>query len=705
MNLIFSIVLIFLTILLLLSGFIILKDRFEFILRFERLFHVFLDLQQNSADFLHSFFHSLCSEMKFFFKARASFLFLCDNTRIQLQTEDIDVEYKKIIKSSLHHESISISSQDILDLTRGRLDMSILEKLIPAARENHHWFKKIIILPIIQDSTLTSFFLFQYRRNIPFLRARKIIWLHQKRLSSILLSITNVTRSKEQNIFNLMLENIRDYAFITSDITYRITSWNKGAEIMFGFEYDDIFGKSLFDLVQPTDSEILHRALDISQMKEETKLKINMWDCNQTGLVCEILLKQIKLNDIHMGFYILIKDISKEEVLKANMKKKSLINRSIVENARDGIILLNAEDKIIFYNEKIKVITESKLSFLGMEIHMVFPQQYGEQIRDKVQEVRHNWEDFQYLDLKIGELWFNIRFFPIIEDENYTGIIMFFIDNTLRMYTRMELESKKEELEKINQALLENLASARIMQQNLIPHQLPQSPLVRFESIYQTSDMLGGDFFYVEEVKMDEQIYYVAVIADVSGHGVTASMFSVLVRNTYSEFMIRLRSQYDLHPTRLLDIMNEKILNLNLLDSSLSTSKFITAFIYVMNPAERTLHYSSAGHPRAVLQHREGSVEFLGIEKSPPLGLYEEITFQEKNLLLQQGDRIVLYSDGLLDIMEGEGNYEDQLSTYFLDKKERDISLIRDDILERARQFAETAEIDDITVLFTSLEK
>ena len=676
------------------------KDMVRFIFTVQDFFKNFLSIDKSSSDFTSGLFNYMIQAIRVHFRAELSMMFFIDSNHCGLRYFSITEGKMKFLR-----DSMDLTDFDVDDTLRRQImtgDLRIIRTIYPHVfykgfSRYKNILKKALVIPIVQDKVPVAFFIICFPNVVNYLRAWKMDIFYKKQLNNIILDMISVGRTREQNIFSIMMENIRDYAFITADNSMKITTWNKGSELMFGYDSNEMIGRKFEFLISEESLEDFERAVNISMRKEETKMKILLLDYNKTNLTCEILLKQIKMNDTVMGFYILIKDVSKDEVLKNNMKNKSIINRSIVENARDGIILLNRDDKIIYFNERLKNIAEANIAFLGMDIANVFSRQYNTEIKKKIDELKKNKIDFNFIDVNIGEFWYNIRFFPIKSDEGgYQGVIIFFIDNTIRMKTRKELEEKKEQLENLNRSFLEHLNAARLMQKNLVPKTLPKNKHIRFESIYYLSDEIGGDFFYVEELKIERTNFYLVLVADVSGHGVAASMFSVLVKDTYNDFKKSCRTKEDLVPSEFLKVFNKKIVELDI-----EMKKFITVFFSIIDTTNKKVMFSSAGHPSMVAIRNSDMIQFYGIKNSPPIGVFENYAYKDDSMEIESGDKLLFYTDGLLEVFASEDSYVSYFNNFILQNKGLSIAQIKAEMDKQIAVVFEKTHFyqDDITVI------
>ena len=176
---------------------------------------------------------------------------------------------------------------------------------------------------------------------------------------------------------------------------------------------------------------------------------------------------------------------------------------------------------------------------------------------------------------------------------------------------------------------------------------LPRSPLVidryRLAHRVRPSMILSGDF--VDYFRLAER-HFVFYIADVSGHGASSALVTVILKN----FFRQLRSVY--RPS-MLDNPGEILASLNceLLEQGLG--KHVALFIGVVDLDEDTVAYANAGHFPHAIHAASGSAEMLEAS-GKPVGLFDEVDYDIARASLAPGDSLVAFSDGVLEVMREE---------------------------------------------------
>ncbi len=202
------------------------------------------------------------------------------------------------------------------------------------------------------------------------------------------------------------------------------------------------------------------------------------------------------------------------------------------------------------------------------------------------------------------------------------------------------LEAAQAELA-VKARMARELELARQVQQSFLPHTFPSLPGYAFAAYNEPAREVGGDFYDVIDLG-DARVGL--VIADVSDKGMAAALYMALSRS-----LIRAEATREPSPRVVLANVNRLLLELG------EQGMFVTVFYAVLHGDTGRLVYARAGHDRPLLL-RGSAVEQLG-GNGMLLGVFEDVgaTLVEHEVVLQPGDRLVLYTDGLTDVMNGDG--------------------------------------------------
>lgn len=257
--------------------------------------------------------------------------------------------------------------------------------------------------------------------------------------------------------------------------------------------------------------------------------------------------------------------------------------------------------------------------------------------------------------------------------------------------TVRELEASRE-LVRIKtleerKALDRELALAQETQLSLLPRTLPQFENFHIHAFNNPTSVVGGNFYDFLKLSSGE---WMGVLADVSGKGIPAALFSSLVLGALNmEFRSGTPQQEALNKVNRL-----------LCEKSLS-SQFVTLFLFLLKP-DGIGQYISAGHtPTYLFRAEKGKIDEL-ISDSYMLGMFPSAAYQTRNFHLDNRDILVLYSDGL---SKAENQRGEMFGTErLLEIIQRDAPLggkaVEQGLLKAVEEFTHGAtQPDDITLL------
>lgn len=231
------------------------------------------------------------------------------------------------------------------------------------------------------------------------------------------------------------------------------------------------------------------------------------------------------------------------------------------------------------------------------------------------------------------------------------------------------------------------LRIARDVQTGLLPAAAPVLPGYDLAGVCLPSLELGGDYFDFLPLP-DGRLGL--VIADVAGKGVPAAL-------VMATFRALLRSRHDLG-TRVDATVTEVG---RLLRESAAPRQFVTCIYALLEPASGRLTYASCGHPLAVLERADGRLEELP-NCGPALGVFGDAGHVERETTLAPGDRLVLFTDGLLEAANpaGEELGSGRLMAALAGSRGLSAAALVDELVAQVRAFTASPHLaDDLTLL------
>jgi phosphoserine phosphatase RsbU/P len=238
------------------------------------------------------------------------------------------------------------------------------------------------------------------------------------------------------------------------------------------------------------------------------------------------------------------------------------------------------------------------------------------------------------------------------------------------------------------QAMLDqDLKRAERILRALMPRELQTLEHMHVNVAYRPSKSIGGDFY---GAAMLDDRHLAVYVADVAGHGVSAALLAVLFDRRLAaccaEGSVRAPSA----------ILSE--LNRGLLEECLASGLFVTVAYALVDTIDRTATIASAGHPPGIVLRHSATIEHLK-KTGPALGLSQAASYGEHRISLGDGDRLLLYTDGLTGAMSERGPTLDTILAAVASTDEDGASVIG-----RLLTFFERSEgaDDDMTLLLLS---
>jgi serine phosphatase RsbU (regulator of sigma subunit) len=193
----------------------------------------------------------------------------------------------------------------------------------------------------------------------------------------------------------------------------------------------------------------------------------------------------------------------------------------------------------------------------------------------------------------------------------------------------------------MRQSIEQELRMARSIQQAQLPQDLPQPEGWQITPYYQPAREVGGDFYDLFELE-DGRLGIVE--GDATGKGMPAALVASATCSMLRAVAQALGSS---SPGEVLSRVNETLL------ARIPQNMFVTCFYAVLEPKSASLSYANAGHDLPYLW-RGGDAEELRA-RGMPLGLMPGMGYEEKEIVLDAGEGILFYTDGLVEAHDPKG--------------------------------------------------
>jgi PAS domain S-box-containing protein len=474
-----------------------------------------------------------------------------------------------------------------------------------------------------------------------------------------------------------IVESTQD-AILTKDTEGIVTSWNAGAERLYGYTPEQAVGRHISFVIPPDrrgeENMILGRVLAGERLESYETERIRA-----DGVRVDVSLTVSPLPDPQRGITgasVIARDItalkrsaraqsflaSASAALDASLHPgetlRTIVRTAVPDLAELCVIDLVREDGSI--GGAVAAGTDPALARELEDLRRIHPLDPAG--RHPVARVLRGGGPLVLRDLSTPEVVADVaqseahREFMIRAGYNSAAVVPMQARGRLLgaislLHVRNDRRYDAEDL-----ALLEDMASraalaydnarlygerthiARTLQQSLMPAVLPTVPGCVAAASYQPAgegNEVGGDFYDLFAADADWNL----VVGDVCGKGAEAAAVTALIRNSFRALSLVERS-----PAAILSLVNDVMLRSNL------GGRFATAALgrLLPSPPGFTLRLAVAGHPSPVVLSKDGHARAVG-RPGDLLGVHRDARFTQADLHLQPGDTAVLFTDGVLD--------------------------------------------------------
>lgn len=245
---------------------------------------------------------------------------------------------------------------------------------------------------------------------------------------------------------------------------------------------------------------------------------------------------------------------------------------------------------------------------------------------------------------------------PLLDASGTLGMIALYSRISVRRFSADDLSlleslAAAAALRVRNIALAEEAAARRVLeheltlahdiQMSMTPRQMPELAGLEIAGRLQPARSVGGDLY---DVLVDGRGRVWTIVADVSGKGVAASLYMAVARTLFRALAPGASSLAEVVTRMNIELCRDN-----------DRDMFVTALVGLVDPAEGTVALCDAGHNPPVVLRREGVAYRPALIKSIVLGVRPEAAYHETPLLLEPGDMLVAYTDGITEARNVEG--------------------------------------------------
>ncbi|MGI9119674.1 MAG: PP2C family protein-serine/threonine phosphatase [Acidimicrobiales bacterium] len=255
-----------------------------------------------------------------------------------------------------------------------------------------------------------------------------------------------------------------------------------------------------------------------------------------------------------------------------------------------------------------------------------------------------------------------------------------------KLLTHARLTESRSQLEqRAQEVLVQEALAPKRWAARLAPEDVPEFAGFELGTVYQAgTGMMAGDFYDVFRVAPTR---VAALIGDVAGHGIEPSISAFQAKHLLRVFLRQYRD-----PAQALEELNRQISGMD------RGEEFISMCVVVFDTQAGTLRYASAGHP-ASFYWQDGEVRPLRAT-GPLISLQPDAGYTSREIPLQSGDMVLMYTDGLAEARNGEQLFgEDRIAAQLRRDPDIEPDVLCKTLVEAAADFATTPVTDDIAIL------
>ena len=241
---------------------------------------------------------------------------------------------------------------------------------------------------------------------------------------------------------------------------------------------------------------------------------------------------------------------------------------------------------------------------------------------------------------------------------------------------------------------LENeLEMSQVIQRGLLPTEIPFVAGMNVAAFSRPAQIVGGDYFDFLDFKDGTHGF---VMADVSGHGVSAGMLVSSLQTAFHTLVPEADS-----PLSVLERINRLYIH------NIHVTTFVTIFLGKYDPQTRIMNYANAGHNSAYVYRMETNEEVWLRPTGPAIGLSERFFINCKDIQLERGDILLLYTDGITEAADSQGTLwgEDRLAEIIRQNAEASSEQLIQMIMSALKEHTNGSPLaDDVTLVISKLK-
>jgi len=369
----------------------------------------------------------------------------------------------------------------------------------------------------------------------------------------------------------------------------------------------------------------------------------------------------------------------------------------ILETLNDGVVIADDSDQILFVNTVFEEMTGfTRSQIIGRSARHLYLRAedfaLAQALNQKALEMGRVRGEF-FLPTKDGgrlPVVVSLRAMHGPDGGHFSLVTLTDISEQKR--TEVKLRDAIAGLEKHQREIDQDLLLAARVQQSLAPEPVVWGGIC-VDTFYQPAHTIGGDFGLV---RPSEEKHLNLLVCDVSGHGISSAL---VANRIYSETVTLLGNR-----APLADVLRR--LNSLVIQNIDTPGFFFTLAAARIDRGGRTVEFAGAGHPPAMIVQPGGEPRLLR-SRSTVLGMLPDAVHADATLhtALECGDRIVLYTDGLTEVVDSRGEMlrAEGLESFVQETALLPFGEMKQGILDRVAAWRDGPPVDDVSLVLVEV--
>ncbi len=318
------------------------------------------------------------------------------------------------------------------------------------------------------------------------------------------------------------------------------------------------------------------------------------------------------------------------ELIEKKLREIDMLNYDVLEGMADWVRVIDKFGIIIYANKTMK--KDLGEDIVGKRCYEVLGKQSPCDFCITERSIATG--EIVQKEERVGDKYFSVKSSPVADSEgNIYAAVEVFRDVTRQRMLEKELKEKNKKMKK-------DLCFAKTLQEKILPKKGKYGN-IKIDHMYKPCELLSGDMydvFYIDDEHIG--IY----ISDVVGHGITASMMTMFVRQTVRAIKDDYKS-----PGKTLTELHKRFIDLDLDDD-----EYFTIFYGIFNNRTNEFKYANAGHNCIPILFNDEEIQLLKMKGYPISYIFDDIYYKESSIELKPKDKILFYTDGITEVKNRE---------------------------------------------------